>query len=136
MNEVQLNILSPLVYSALLLIVFGTVIGLSRFYFVGTKKFSYATLTPGAPQGPRWYSSLNRVYINGIEALALFAPAVLIHFFAHSNIELLRNIMWVYFFGRLAYSVVYILGGYTIVCSFCWLVGFVATLFGWLLILA
>ena len=136
MNELQLGILQPLTLAALLVIAFGTVIGLSRFYFVGTKKFSYGTLTPGAPQGPRWYASLNRVYINSIEALALFAPMVIIHLHFGTHLDVVKSLAWAYLIGRALYSAIYLGRGYSIFCSFAWLVGFVATLVGWLLVLA
>lgn len=135
MNEIQIAIANPLIFAALLIIVQGTIIGLSRFYFVGTKKFSYSTLTPGQTQGPRWYSSLNRVYVNAIESIAVFAPAVILCLIAGKNLELLKTLTWVYLGGRVAYAAIYIGGGYTILCSFAWLVGFVATLVSWLLLL-
>jgi uncharacterized MAPEG superfamily protein len=135
MNDIQMAIANPLVFSALLLIVQGTIIGLSRFYFVGTKKYSYATLTPGVNQGPKWYSSLNRIYVNAVESIAVFAPAVILCLIFGKNLEILQTVTWAYFLGRVAYSVVYLAGGYTIFCSFAWLIGFFATLAGWLLLL-
>ncbi|MDZ4085045.1 MAG: MAPEG family protein [Bdellovibrionales bacterium] len=135
MNDIQIAIANPLVFSALLIIVQGTIIGLSRFYFVGTKKFSYTTLTPGVTQGPKWYASLNRIYVNAIESIAVFAPAVILCLIAGKNLEMLQTVTWVYLVGRLAYTVVYLAGGYTILCSFAWLIGFFATLAGWLLLL-
>lgn len=136
MNELQIAVLHPFVYSALLVLVYGTIIGLSRFYFVGTKQQSYKTLTPGAPQGPTWYASLNRVYINSIEALALFTPAFILLLMQNTHLEMLKTLTWVFLFGRILYALVYIGGGYTIVCSVFWLVGFVATLASWLFLLA
>lgn len=135
MSEIQLTIANPLVFAALLVIIQGTIIGLSRFYFVGTGKFSYKTLTPGVTQGPNWYASLNRVYVNSIESIALFAPAVILCLIGAKNLELLKTLCWIYFAGRVAYCAIYVGGGYSIWCSFAWLVGFLSTLVAWLFLL-
>lgn len=136
MSSISSAVLQPMVLSALLILVLGTVIGLTRFYFVGTKKYSYSTLTPGAPQGPAWYSSINRVYINAIESFAVAVPAFILHLLVGSQfMDILGTIAWVYFLGRLVYALVYVLGGYKIWCSFVWLVSFGATLVMWALLL-
>lgn len=128
--------LMPVVLSFLWVIVIGTVIGLTRFYLVGTKKFSYDTLIPGQAHGPKWYAYLNRVYINSIEALTLFAPMVILTLGKGAQVELLVKLAWVFFLGRAVYTFIYVSGGYKIWCSFAWLVGFGATLIGWLMLLA
>lgn len=135
MNELQMSIMHYMTYNAVLIIVVGTAIGLSRFFFVGTKKFTYDSILPGQPHGPKWYASLNRVYINGIEAMTLFAPMALFHVLTSSHLEGIAKVAGAFLIGRILYSIVYLLGGYKIWCSFCWLIGFVATLIGWLLIL-
>lgn len=126
----------PLTLSALLLIVSGTVIGLSRFYFVGTKKFSYKTLTPGHSQGPGWYANLNRAYINGIESFAVTAPAMLLHAALNSaHLQLIGTLAWLYLVGRLLYNFIYLSMGYHLFVSFAWLVGFAATIGVWITLL-
>lgn len=136
MSELHQGSLNPLIFYVLLTMVIGTCIGLARFYFVGTKKFSYATLTPGEPQGPRWYSSLNRIFINSLEALTLFAPMIILQMQKGSHLETVSTLAWVFLIGRVLYTLVYLGKGYTILCSLTWLIGFVATLVGWLLLLA
>jgi uncharacterized MAPEG superfamily protein len=126
----------PLAISALLLIVMGTVIGLSRFYFVGTNKFTYKTLQPGLGHGPRWYASLNRAYINGIESFALTAPGVLLHHMLNSpHLAMVTNLVWLYLIGRVLYNLVYISKGYHFFVSVCWLIAFAGTIGAWVFLL-
>lgn len=130
------SFLLPLALSAFILIVAGTVIGLCRFFFVGTKKFSYKTLMPGQVQGPGWYASLNRAYINGIESFAVTAPGVLLHVLLNSpHMAMVTNLVWLYLLGRVLYNLVYISMGYHILVSVCWLVGFAGTIGIWAFLL-
>jgi uncharacterized MAPEG superfamily protein len=125
----------PLIFTALLLMTKGTIIGLCRFYFAGTKKMPYKVLTPGTPQGPTWYASLNRAYINGIESFAVFAPIVLLMSMPGGTpaSEMAVSLSWIYFYARVLYSVVYTFTGYHVGISFIWLAAFVPNLLLWLM---
>lgn len=136
MNHLESPLVVCMIYSALLILLKGLAIGLSRFWFVGTKQMSYQTLTPGAPQGPRWYASLNRAYINSVESFALFAPAVLLLVLGGgATPELALTLGWVYLIARVLYDIVYIGTGYSIFVSFIWVAAFASTTVLWLLAL-
>ncbi len=134
--NISAEIVQPFALFALLLIAKATIIGLSRFFFAGTGKIPYGQLTPGIPQGPRWYASLNRAYINGIEAFALLAPAVLLHLtYKTPPSPSVASLLWVFLMARMLYTLVYLSMGYKVWCSIIWLVGFGATLVTWMMIL-
>jgi uncharacterized MAPEG superfamily protein len=133
--------LTPLAVFAIWTMVVATVIGLTRFAMFFGKKWTYNDIKPGSEHGPRWYASLNRVFINSVEGFALFAPAVIAHALvsvqgAAAINPLVLTLSWVVVGARVLYTVYYAATGYNIGCSFIWLAGFVPNLGIWLLLFA
>lgn len=125
----------PLAVAGIMIVVWATVIGLTRFGMVGAKKWTYKDIKPGEPHGPAWYSALNRVLINSTESFALFAPAAVLHIVMKSPHSWLVTLAWVYVAARLLYALVYIFGGYSIIVSIVWLTAFLAPLGHWVALL-
>jgi uncharacterized MAPEG superfamily protein len=133
-------LLLPLVVIGFWVIAQGLVIGLTRFYFVLAKRsWTYNDIKPGEPHGPRWYASLNRAYINTLEALVLFAPAVLgllVHGLKGGSFPAAAvTLAWVFVGARIFYTLLYMAIGYRIWISFVWLAGLGPTLVLYLLLL-
>lgn len=132
MNAQQYALALPLVAAVAVAVLQSVVIGLTRFGMVGTKKMTYDDFRPGQAHGPKWYGSFNRAYVNTLEALVLFAPAMLILIATGEDPGPAAAAAWVFVGARVAYTLIYVTMGYQLLVSLVWLVSLGAILVTWL----
>lgn len=79
-------------------------IGVCCVYWVMTGKCSPLSFPANVPHGPDWYWRMNRMHLNALENLPLFAGLVFAATLLQTNLALIDSLACIVLVGRVAQS--------------------------------
>lgn len=114
----QFVVTQPLAVKCLVLFVIWTLlcltgIGISRCTWVLMGKFRATDFPAGLAHGPDWYWRLNRIHLNAVENLPIFASLVMAANLFQKNSALFDSLSMLVVLGRVFQGIFHLISGST-----------------------